>query len=72
MIGFERDIKSLFRDTDRSFMEYLFDLWSYDDVRQWAEPIYDRLADGTMPCDASWDAQHVQIFRDWINEGCAP
>jgi len=72
MIGFDAQIKPLFRDHDRLEMDYAFDLWSYDDVKEWAEEIYERVADGTMPPDEPWDAARIQLFRDWIDEGCSP
>jgi hypothetical protein len=53
-------------------MEYIFDLWSYDDVRGDAESIYDRVADGTMPCDSPWPPENVSLLRTWIDHGCPP
>ena len=53
-------------------MEFVFDLRSYDDVRENAEEIYDRLADGSMPCDAEWPEERVQLFRSWIDSGMSP
>jgi len=70
--GFADDIRPLFRPRDRRVMEYLFDLWDYDDVREDAESIYDRVADGTMPCDAPWPPAHVSLLRSWIDHGCLP
>jgi len=55
-----------------SSMARFFDLSSYDDVRANAEPIYRRLADGTMPCYGPWPADNVQRFRTWIDNGFAP
>ena len=31
-LSFERDIRPLFRESDRDAMSGVFDLWSYDDV----------------------------------------
>jgi hypothetical protein len=53
-------------------MSFAFDLSSYQDVRASAEAIYGRLAEGSMPCDGKWPAEHVQRFRTWIDTGCAP
>jgi hypothetical protein len=53
-------------------MSFAFDLSSYQDVRGSAEAIYRRLAEGSMPCDGEWPAEHVQRFRTWIDTGCAP
>jgi hypothetical protein len=68
-VSFERDIKPLFRERDRRSMQSFFDLWSYEDVRDNAELVYERLADGSMPCDGGWPAQDVERFRRWIDEG---
>lgn len=72
MIGFERDIKPLFRESDRAEMDFVFDLWSFDDVRTSANPILERLTDGTMPCDAPWDEEKIARFRLWVEQGCKP
>jgi hypothetical protein len=66
----ERDIKPIFREFDRDEMLYLFDLWSYGDVRDYAELIYDRVSDGTMPCDESWSQQQLNTFATWMEAGC--
>ena len=72
MLGFEKDIKPLFRSSDRLEMEFVFDLWSHQDVRANAERILERLEDRTMPCDAPWDDPKIQRFRAWIDHGCRP
>jgi hypothetical protein len=68
-VGFERDIRPLFRDGDVKAMSFALNLASYDDVRENAEAIYGKLADGSMPCDGAWPAERVQLFRDWIDAG---
>jgi hypothetical protein len=67
--SFERDIRPLFREDDIEAMSFAFDLSSYDDVREYAEEIYGRLAEGTMPCDRAWTGEHVRLFRAWIDAG---
>ena len=67
--SFERDIRSLFRQPDVDAMVWAFDLSSYEDVKGNAEDIYERVADGTMPCDAAWPATQVELFRAWIDAG---
>jgi hypothetical protein len=67
--SFERDILPLLRPEDVDAMSFAFDLSSEDDVRENAEEIYSRLADGTMPCDAPWPDEHVERFRSWIDAG---
>jgi hypothetical protein len=49
MPGFEQDVKPLFREKDRLEMDFVFDLWSYEDVKTHAPDILDRIEDGTMP-----------------------
>jgi hypothetical protein len=67
--SFDTDIRPLFRPEDVEEMSWAFDLSSYEDVKANAEPIYERLADGSMPCDARWDDEQVRRFRDWIDGG---
>jgi hypothetical protein len=69
MASFEQDIRPLFRPQDVNAMDWAFDLSSYDDVKKNAEDIYDRLANGTMPCDRAWPSEQVQLFRAWIDAG---
>jgi hypothetical protein len=71
-VTFAQDIRPLFRDRDVRAMSFAFDLSSYEDVRRNAEEIYDRLDDGTMPCDDSWPAEDVERFRTWIDNGSPP
>ena len=71
-LSFARDVAPLFRDEDVESMEFAFDLRSHDDVRANAEEIYERLADGSMPCDAEWPAEQGERFRAWIDQGAPP
>ena len=71
-VSFDRDIRDLFRDRDVNSMSFAFDLTSYEDVRANAEEIYERLADGSMPCDERWPSERVQRFRAWIDNGFVP
>ncbi len=68
-MSFERDIRPLFREEDVEAMSFAFDLCSYEDVRDNAEEIHARLAEGTMPCDATWEADQVERFRAWMDGG---
>lgn len=70
--GFEHDIRPLFRERDRSAMEFAFDLWSYADVRDNAENVYSRIDDGSMPCDGEWPAEWLMLLLAWIDGGCPP
>lgn len=69
MTSFEKDIKPLFRELDRDEMDFVFDLWSYQDVSTHADNILERVEDGTMPCDDEWPAEKIDLFRRWIEEG---
>jgi hypothetical protein len=66
-VTYEQDIRPLFRDRDIRSMSFAFNLASYDDVRANAEAIYEKLADGSMPCDGPWPADDVGRFRAWID-----
>jgi hypothetical protein len=37
-VGFETDIKPMFRERDRNSMEFAFDLWSHDEVTRIPRP----------------------------------
>lgn len=67
--GFARDIQPLFREIDREEMDYIFDLWKYEDVRTHAQNILERVEDGTMPCDEEWPQDRIALFRNWIDAG---
>jgi hypothetical protein len=72
MPSFAQDIRPLFRDDDVEAMEYAFDLRAYEDVKSYAPGIYERLADGSMPCDRPWSAEQIALFRRWMDEGFEP
>ena len=50
-------------------MEWAFDLWRYEDVKENAPAIMERLEDGDMPCDGAWPADQIEKFRAWMQEG---
>ena len=70
--SFEADIRPLFRDDDVDAMSWAFDLTSYENVKEHAEAIYERVADGSMPCDDPWPDTDVERFRAWIDSGVLP
>ena len=70
-VSFEADVKPLFRERDRSSMEFAFDLWSRDDVSENADAILGRLKAGTMPCDGAWPPAQVDLFERWVASGKA-
>jgi hypothetical protein len=65
VVTIERDIKPLFRPMDYESMAWAFDLSSYDEVKDHASAILDRLRDGSMPCDGEWPEEQVAQFQRW-------
>jgi hypothetical protein len=68
-LGFETDIKPLFRESDRQAMRTHFDLWEFDDVSLHALSILARLRAGTMPCDGPWPQAQIDRFQRWTEIG---
>ncbi len=68
-VGFELDIRSLFRDKDVQSMSFALDLSAYADVRANADRIVAAVAGGTMPCDGRWPEERVALFRRWMDAG---
>jgi hypothetical protein len=68
-LSFETDVKPLFREGDRKSMQSAFDLWSYDDVSQYADAILRQLRAGTMPCDGAWPRAQIDVFQRWVESG---
>ena len=71
-VHFQSDIKPLFRDKDRQSMRLHFDLGSYEDVRDYADRILERLRRGSMPCDGAWPPKQVDVFERWVRDGKLP
>lgn len=71
-ISFDHDIRALIRESDIKAMRFAMDLSSYDDVRTNADAIYERIADGTMPCDIAWSEEKLATLRQWIDTGMNP
>ena len=70
MTSFAADIAPLFRLKDVRAMKSRFDLSDHEDVRGHAQAVLDTVADGSMPCDASWSNERVALLRAWLAEGC--
>ena len=68
-VSFEEDIKPLFRPTDLESMALAFDLSSYDEVKDRAAAILERLREGSMPCDGEWPEEQVELFNRWTETG---
>ena len=71
-VSFEKHIVTLFRQRDRRSMKFAFDLWAYDDVKQNAHAILERVRSGSMPCDTTWPPEQVDAFERWVNTGMRP
>jgi truncated hemoglobin YjbI len=67
--NFQRDIRPLFTDRDIASMAWAFDLADVAAVREHAESILEQLAAGRMPCYGPWPAEHVAVFRRWMETG---
>jgi CDGSH-type Zn-finger protein/truncated hemoglobin YjbI len=68
-VSFEEHIKPLFREQDRDAMRWAFDLASYADVVANSGEILARVRAGSMPCDAAWPAERVEVLQRWIDTG---
>lgn len=77
-LSFAADIKPLFSAVDADHMSFMFDLTSYDDVKNNAAGIYDAVSNGRMPPppseggDGPWPPDKVATFKQWMDEGCPP
>jgi hypothetical protein len=69
IVSYEHDIRPLFRAEDQESMSWSFDLFAYDDVKEYATSILDRLREGSMPCDGEWPEEDVDRFQRWIEAG---
>ena len=76
-LSYEKDIKPLFTETDRDHMNFVFDLWSYDDVKSNATEIHASLANQTMPPPppgglGPWSQAQIDTFKAWMDGGFQP
>jgi hypothetical protein len=69
VVRFAVHIRPQFRKMDRLAMMYAFDLWNVDSVRAKAQPILERLRDGTMPVDGPWPPEAIELFARWVDSG---
>jgi hypothetical protein len=74
--SFATDIRPLFRQIDIDHMSFFCDLSKYEDVRDNAQGILDRLkglGGPRMPPATSggpWSADKIALFQKWIDDGC--
>jgi len=73
-LSFATDIRPLFRDSPdvEAMKSFGMDLSSYEDVKKFADAIYARLEDGSMPCDDAWPKEQVAKFKQWMDDGMEP
>lgn len=75
-VSFAAQIRPLFRPIDINHMAWLCDLSKYEDVRDNAQSILDRLKGGgagPMPpptVGGPWSAENIALFAKWIEDGC--
>ena len=53
----------------------MFDLWSYKDVKDNADDIYDSVSNGRMPPPSGggpWSKDKVDLFKQWMDGGYQP
>lgn len=53
-------------------MEFVLDLWDYEQVKADAALVLERVEDGSMPCDEPWPPEQVEVLRRWVDDGCPP
>ena len=76
-VSFDKDIKPLMSEAERDHMLFMFDLWSYNDVKDNADDIYDSVSNGRMPPppsqgDGPWSKDKVDLFKQWMDGGYQP
>ena len=55
-----------------TMLSFGLDLHEYEDVRDRAADIAERLEDGTMPCDGAWPQERIDRFNQWVAQGAQP
>jgi tyrosinase len=73
-LSYEKDIRPLFTATDQAHMSFMFDLWSYEEVKSNATEIYDAVSNQTMPPppEGPWSQAQVDTFKNWMDDGFQP
>jgi hypothetical protein len=61
-----RSLDARVRDAN---LQVLRAIWSYDDAKQHAAGILERLQDGSMPCDGAWPQEKIEAFQRWTETG---
>jgi hypothetical protein len=56
-------------------MLFMFDLWSYGEVKDNADDIHDSVSSGRMPpsqAGGPWSKDKVDLFKQWMDDGYQP
>jgi hypothetical protein len=80
LTSFQRDILPLFTERDIHAMSKAFNLGSYDDVKEHAAAIYDRIrgiGGAVMPPPpprgkGPWPQSWIELFTKWMADGYQP
>ncbi|AOY82113.2 ferritin-like domain-containing protein [Moorena producens JHB] len=70
-VGYRSDIRPLFRDFDLETLQRLdgIDLNDVENVRANGEELRERLNEGSLPYDACWSDERIDLFERWIDSG---
>jgi hypothetical protein len=77
-VSFASQIRPLFTQTDIDHISFFCDLSSYEDVKTNAQDIANRLqgiGGRVMPPPGDggpWSKQNIDLFKQWIADGCQP
>ncbi|NES04200.1 MAG: hypothetical protein F6K22_15975 [Okeania sp. SIO2F4] len=68
-VGYNIDIRPLFRDFDVETLQQLdrINLDDVENVRANAEKLRERLNKGSLPYDACWSDDRIELFNRWID-----
>ena len=72
IIGYKRHIRPLFRQMDIDSMRWMLDLSNYEDVKKNSSKIYNSIKNSSMPCDAPWTQDKINLFKRWTESGMKP
>lgn len=74
-VSFSNDIMPLFNQFKGQMM-WRFDLTNYDQVKANAATIYGRISNSDAPMPPPpfdpLTLEQIQLFQQWINDGCPP
>ena len=68
-LSFERDIKALFDEAQRTEVKWAFDLWNYESVKENIAEIVKRIENGDKPFQDGWPEERLAVLRSWMREG---